>query len=161
MTPLSIIGLFCEDIRFEKGDVTTLVGLLSDNINTSTAEDSSEKEGGKGIEQNKFLTKLCIFARANFEINDPIEEFQLRLVLPNEDVISIGGATPQMIEDAKRQATEKGNLLAGIVMRTVMHPFPLPKFGILRLEAVIGSETRLVGHLNVRGQVEVKAPSAS
>ena len=161
MTPLSIIGVFCEDIRVETGDTLTLVGLLPDNIHTAPLEASSDQAEEASAGQRRLLGKLCIYVRANFEPQDPVEKIDLRLTLPNDEVVEIGSASSDMIEKAKRDAEEKGNALAGIMTRCMLQPFQLPKAGILKLEAIIGSEVRIIGHLNFKLEEKAGLPNPS
>lgn len=157
MTPLSIIGTFCEDIRVETGDIITLIGLLPDNINTQPA---LAEKGEVAIDNSRLLTKLCVYTRANFDPDDPINEINLKLVFPDEKEVPLGGASPDIIKVAKEQAKERGNLLAGVVMRGVMYPFRM-QTGILRLEAIIGSEVRLISHLNFKADENSRSSNAS
>ena len=148
MNPLSIIGLFCEDIREEKGDVLTLVGLMPDNVNVEAVQREGKRAENMPFSVNRVLSKLCVYARANFDPHDPIQEIGLNLVLPNGQKISIGGAVPEFVERAKVEAKEKNSPLAGVIMRAVLVGFVLPEAGILRLEASIGAEMRLLAVLN-------------
>ena len=161
MVPLSIIGVFCEDIRVETGDILTLVGLMPDNINVAPLDSDPNQKGGVAIDQRKFLTKLYIYTRAIFDPDDPIEEIELRLVLPDEKEVSLGGASPDVIEKAKQQAKENEGPLAGVVMRSLIQPFQLPGPGILRLESIIGSEVRLISFLNFKMLENANSSNAS
>jgi len=158
MTPLSIIGVFCEDIRIEMGDIITLIGLLPDNIDI---QPTHTEKGGVATNDSKFLPKLCVYARANFDPDDPVNEINLRLILPDEKEVPFGGASPDVIKLAKQQAKERGNPLAGVMMRGVMSPFQMSGGGILRLEAIIGSEVRLISHLNFKVYEKTSSSSAS
>jgi hypothetical protein len=149
MNKLSIIGLFCEDIREEVGEQFTLIGLMSDNVNVRSVQiDASGSGAASFSEVNKTLAKVCIFSRANFDPADPLDEIQLRLVLPDGQALELGGATPDDIKKAKSDAIAKGNPLAGIVMRAVVQGLMITGGGVIRLEAVMGSETRLLAFMN-------------
>jgi hypothetical protein len=146
--PLSIVGLFCEDIREETGNVFTLIGLMPDNIIVEGPPVPGER---RSISTSRgFLSKLCVFVRANFDPDDAIGEIKLSVVLPDEQELSIGGATIEVIERAKREAKDNGSPLAGLIMRAVLGAFKLPKAGLVRLEATIGPERRLLAALNFK-----------
>lgn len=150
MNPLSIIGLFCEDIRVESGDVLTLVGLIPDNINMQRLPTPEKGKGPIALGEGKVISNLCVYARANFEPNDPVNEITLNLVFPDERRMPLGGASADVIQRSKLQAKEKGNPLAGVIMRAQMQGFSLPGPGMVRLEAVIDSEVRLLAALNFK-----------
>jgi hypothetical protein len=144
---MSIVGVFCEDIREEKNDVLTLVGLFPDNINYRI-EKTSKQGGAADAHQSVWGGRICVYVRANFDPNDPVQEIKLKLILPDNEEIEIGGASPEVISRAKRQAQQKGGPLAGIISRAQLHGLPFRKPGLLRLEATIGAEQRLLAFLN-------------
>ncbi|MDA1001512.1 MAG: hypothetical protein O2807_13475 [bacterium] len=147
MIPMSIIGMFCEDIREEKNDIITLVGLMPDNVRYRV-EVSDKKAQKLSADQNIWNARICIYSRANFDTDDPIEKIELRLILPNDDELEIGGASADVIQQAKEQAKERGGPLAGVVMRAMLQGFRLSEPGILRLEAIMGTDRRLLAFLN-------------
>jgi hypothetical protein len=144
MIPMSIIGMFCEDIRVEKNDVLTLVGLFPDNIRYERAE-----KRDKSVSSDTFWQgRVCIYVRANFDPDDPVDEIKLKVTLPNDEVIEIGGASSEVIEKSKEQARQQGGPLAGVIARAYLQNIPIRKPGLLRLEATIGAEQRLLAFLN-------------
>lgn len=149
MTPLSIIGLFCEDIREESGEVLTLVGLLPDNINARKPQNISGGAINAPFSQSKFLNKLCVYVRANFDPDDPIRAIKLAIVFPDGQEVSLGETPPETMVKAKADAKAKSLPLAGIIMRAAMGGFKLQKDGgLIRLEATIDEEKRLLAALN-------------
>jgi hypothetical protein len=146
MSQLSIIGLFCEDIREEKGDSLSLIGLMPDNINLEI----SDAQANAPSSENRILSKVCIFARANFPPDESVRAIELNLLLPNDVEIPVGGAAADVIETAKTQARDMGAPLAGVVMRVVLAGFRLPKPGIVQLKAKIDGKERILSMLNFK-----------
>lgn len=148
MEPLSILGLFCEDIREEAGEQFTLIGLMPDNVqfNAVGAQKGTPVDSAG---QNKLLTQLCMFVRANFDPKDPIKEIKLRLAFPNGQIAELGGAGPDLIAQVKATAISKGNLLAGVILRAVLGGFRPGTGGALRLEADTGAGPKLLASLNM------------
>jgi hypothetical protein len=138
------MGVFCEDIREEAQGSFTLVGLMPDNVGVEVVGDGNSPP----TKTHAYLGKLCIFARANFDPNDKIKDIQLNLIHPNGTEIPVGGADATVLETAKKNALEKGNPLAGVIMRAVLGGFRLTGYGLLRLEAVVDSETVVLAALN-------------
>ena len=143
MEKLSIIGVFCEDIREEVGGTTTLIGLLSDTVNVNAAT-----RGAAEKTESKFLGKLCVFVRANFDPDNPIR-IKTYLVFPDGQELEVGSAEGDIIGKAQSDAKNKGNPLAGIVLKAILGGFSLSSDGgVVRLEADINGERRLLGAIN-------------
>jgi hypothetical protein len=120
---------------------------MSDNINVNPVELRGDKANA-ALDQSKMLSKICVFVRANFDPDDPIKELKMRLVFPDGQIADLGGALPDAIAKAKSEAKDKGNPLAGIIMRAVLVGVRLNKSGLMRLEADVDSETRLLATMN-------------
>jgi len=158
MSRLSISGIFCEDIREEKGGVLTLVGLMPDNVNMTVADDKSS-DSDAALE-SKMLSKLCVFVRANFPPDEQLKTIELSIVMPNSVEIPVGGAKEDVVEVARSQARDMGLPLAGVVMRAVLGGFKLPKPGILSLKATVDGRELLLAMINFRIVGETTSPTA-
>ena len=142
MPAISVMGFFCEDIREEKNDIITLVGLMPDNAE-GVAQGAPAKPGATAI-----LPKVCMYMRINFEPQTPITNASMHLILPNGRQ-KLGEVDTDFIENARRQAIARGNPLVGIVFRATAAALPLSS-GVLRLEADIDGEIYLAAALNVK-----------
>jgi hypothetical protein len=153
-TPLSILGLFCEDIREESGEILTLVGLMPDTVNVEVMP-----EGGKisAAKKNRFLNNLCVFVRANFDPNDSVEVIALTLAFPDDSEIQLGDVPSETIKKAKMDALERGLPLSGVIFRGVLAGFRIKKSGVVRLIADIGGEKRTLAMLNF----QLKQPTSA
>lgn len=162
MTPLSIIGLFCEDIREESGGTITLIGLLPDNIHAERPAESGTKEAKAPTVQDKFLNKLCIYVRANFDVDDPVEDIELSLLFPDGQPLPLSqeGVQRKAIAAAKKQAKESGLPLAGIYIRAVLAGFKMQKGGgAIQLLATVDGVPRLIAALNFKIDEEITSSS--
>jgi hypothetical protein len=146
MPPFNVMALFCEDIREEKGDIVTLVGILPDFVKVEEASPSGVTEG----QSAKFLSKLCIYLRINFDPTVDLGTPQVGLTMPNGERIMLGSIGADVVEKAKSQAKEQGNLLAGVISRVVLAGFRPPK-GVVKVEVEISGETTLAGVVNFVG----------
>lgn len=140
MLPTTAMALFCEDIREEKGEVVTLVGVLPDTLNLETGEGATIEPG------QKFLAKLCLYVRINFDPDFPLKPPHIRLVLPKEEILSVGEIGADVVEKAKSDAKARGHLLAGVISRAVLIGFRPPD-GTAKVEVEINGETYLAGAL--------------
>jgi hypothetical protein len=144
-TGINVLGLFCEDIREEKNDVLTLIGLLPDNINLAAPPSSSPPE-----KATKVLPKICVYLRINFGCEYKFESAIIRLGMPKGPPIQLGTIDAAIIEKARTQAIESESPLAGVLFRVEMGGLRMPDAGIIRLEAEIDGETHLAAMLNIR-----------
>lgn len=138
---LNAMAIFCEDIREEKNDIITLIGLLPD-----TVELESPSQPAPDNSVAVLVNKLCVFVRINFDPDMELSVSGLRLVLPEGEIISMGQFDPDLITKAKTDSKAKGNPIAGIIFRAVMSGFR-PPIGPIRVEAEINSETHLLSAL--------------
>lgn len=159
MPNFSVMALFCEDIREEKGDVVSLVGVMPDNVELvqSDGTPGSVIEG----EAPRIMAKLCVYFRINFDPSFDIGTPDLHLIMPDGDVLPVGKISEDIVRKARAQAKEKNNVLAGVISRVVMAGFKPPKMGPMKLEAVINGESYIAGALSFRLKEEKAAPASS
>jgi hypothetical protein len=139
------VGLRGTLIREEKGDIFTLIGLLPDNVDLA-----DPPNGPPTPDAARVLTRLALYIRINFDPEADIGVPQIRLLLPNAQVIEIGSLDGQIIETARSQAKERGNVLAGLVTRVSLAGFKPPVDGIVKVEIEMKDETYLAGTLTFK-----------
>jgi hypothetical protein len=142
--PISVVCLFCEDIRQEQNGVNTLVGVLPDNM---------EFEGLPAM-----LPKLGVYVRINIDPAEDPGAVTLVLSVPGlADQIPITTVEPRLIERVRKDALARGAPIAGIISRVVFSPFKVLQEGRIRALASIRGEPMTCGSLNI----VLKAPSSS
>lgn len=134
MYPTTVMALFCEDIREEKGDVVTLVGILPDNV---AVEDPSP-----GSEGRKSLSKLCIYIRISFDPETEIGTPLLWLIMPDGTRIQMGQIESALGEKSRSESRTRGNILAGVIARITAGGFQ-PQHGSHKVEVEILGKTYL------------------
>lgn len=147
MQPFTAVAIFCEDIREEKNDIITLIGLVPDTVEVEALSGGGQPAGG---ETRKFLSnKLCIYVRINFNPDDDLTVSEIRLVMPDDTSIKMAEIEHELIDKAKSDAKTKGNVLAGIISRAALQGFSPPN-GAIRVEADINGQTYLIGALTFK-----------
>lgn len=142
MFETNVLGLFCEDVREEKGGSVTLVGLMPDNINLDVI-------GEAPPDAARTMPKVCIYARVNFDVDQPVKNVDLHLIFTDTVSIPIGKIDGNVIDLAVKQAKEKDLPFAGVTMRAAINALNVPKPGIVRLEALVDGKTTLLAIMNV------------
>lgn len=118
--------IVCDDVREEKSNKLTLVGVYSDNI--TIAGDAPQPWPA-------LLPKLGLFIRLTAPADFVPERYTLRVLRNAESVATVSGDFVRMGDPSKP-----------ITLIVVGSPFPLPGPGVLRFELVLhrGTESRPV-----------------
>ena len=136
MQPVSVICLFCEDIRQEQNGINTLVGILPDNMAFTKLP--------------AILPKLGIYVRINIDPFVDPDTMTLSLSVPGiDDHIPIAEIEPSLLEKTRKDAQATGSPIAGIISRVVFSPFNIPQEGRIRALATIRGEPVTCGSLNI------------
>jgi hypothetical protein len=115
MQPISIIGLFCEDIRQEKSEQATLIGILPDNLAMPQVPN--------------VLPKLGVYIRVHFDPKTSPSPMSIKLRVPDGPDIPLGEITDELITQSKTETKANGTPVAGLVSMAVVTPFPIKTFG--------------------------------
>jgi hypothetical protein len=146
MQPISVICLFCEDIRQEHNDVITVVGILPDNMNI--------------IAVPAVLPKLGIYVRINIPPADDPGPISLAVSMPGvETDIPVGNIDQSLIEKVRKDAEAVGSPIAGVVSRIMFSPFEIRAPGRIKLLANIRGEPVVCGSLNIVLTAPTPTPS--
>lgn len=140
----SVMAVFCEDIREEKAETVSLIGVLPDHMIINKPD---EVGGVRPGSPPRMLTKIGVYGRINFDPNFDLPPPRMALTMPDGQVLNFPPMTEELVSKAKREAKEKGNPLAGLVIHGVIPALPAA-LGILKLEISVGEETYLAGAIN-------------
>lgn len=159
MSRISIVALFCQDIREEKDNVVSLIGILPDNLLTPKIAADAQ---GFVRSSLRVLSSLHIYLRINFDPDFDLPEAQMRIVLPTDEIVEVGKISSDVIAQSRSQAKEAGLPMAGVLSRLGIGGFAMPKPGLLKFEVVLGDEVHLAGALNFKlVEEDVTSPTAS
>lgn len=117
---LNIVGFFCEDIREEKTGQITLIGILPDNISVPPIP-ANAPDGARAR-----MPKLAVYIRIHISPDENVRSMATKLVLSGGDEISLGEIDAAVIAQAKKEATDAGLPVAGIVHHAIMQGFAIP-----------------------------------
>lgn len=160
MNGINVIALFCEDIREERDQVLSVIGILPDNINIEPSVSATPSQGVVVVDSApRHLSKICVYVRINFDPDYEMPDIQMRLVFPDGVNIPVGAIGREVISKAKSQAKERGHPLAGVIGRLVMNKFDFSKSGVVKFEALIGEDTHIGGAITIRRR-DSSVPSA-
>jgi hypothetical protein len=124
-----VVGFFCEDIRVEKTEQDTIIGVLPDNMAAQVFP--------------SVTPRLGVYLRVHIDPRKPPRTIVAKFHTPWGETFDIGAADRGLINSAVDQATERGLPLAGIVMKAMMVPFLMKGPGLAMATVSIddGKET--------------------
>ncbi len=139
MTQLpSAIGIFCDDLREEKTEQETIVGVFPDNIMFPSVP------GG--------FSKLALYVRITFPSDANPGEIEVRMVMPDGNEFR-SNVDPALVEKTRIDSQEQGNPISTIISRLVFGGFMVTKLGRIIVHARIGSREMIIATLNLTSQV--------
>jgi hypothetical protein len=116
------IGLFCDDIREERSEQDTIIGIMPDNMTIGKFP--------------SLLPKLGIYIRVHIDPQSPPSRIAAKLKTP-WDENEIGGADHALIQEAAKQSIQRGLPISGIVLKAVVSPFRMQSPGLVSLTVSI------------------------
>jgi len=129
------LAIFCEDIREEKTGQDTLIGIMADNIAVPATP--------------VMLARLAIYTRIYF--NSSAEPVPINAVvqMPSGEKHELGMADTALVREALNTAKSNRAPLAGVVLKGIFSPLPLPSLGAINAIVRVGAREHVVGTLNV------------
>jgi hypothetical protein len=134
---VSVVGLFCEDIREEKFGSDILIGIMPDNLVVPAVPSA--------------LPKLGFYVRANIPVNTAIKSISVKVKLIDGNEMELGRFDESMIEKDREGAIKKGAPILGLIFRAMVAPAHIPKYGRILILAKIDDDEFVCGSLNVQG----------
>lgn len=144
MLPLSAIALFCSDVRAEKTNTDTLVGVFPENVDLPRVPLA--------------LPKVSLYVRLHLDPAAHHKPMKMRLINADSSEMSLGEIDTALIDDALNKARLEDRPYAGIIFRAEIQMFPVNQFGRISVVLSVGSEDYVCGTLMVK---QSASPSAS
>ena len=102
----SAIGIFCEDIRQEKSEQDTLIGILPDNVNVPSIPG--------------MFPKLGLVVRMHFDVSSSARQFFVILRQSGQPDLRVGDPDDQLIQQAvERVMQERTSLVIAHRLSTI------------------------------------------
>ncbi len=132
---VTVIGLFCEDIREEKAGTNTIVGIMPDNLHVTKIP---------GV-----LHKLALYVRINIDPTAQPVPISITLKMPDGSVMPLGEITSEFVSKACIEAQQSGAPVAGILSRVVFGTLPIQMPGRIVATAKVGADELFCATLNI------------
>ncbi len=143
---MQVVGVFCEDIREEKSGQSTLIGILSDNINVTPPPPRTVGRAAAGL-----IPKMGLYVRINLNPDeDGPGAMTLKLLFSDGRELVLGVISEEVIAQSKAEAKSKSLPIAGILSSAVVAPFPAPNPPTLITAVLDTKNSRVIcGILNI------------
>jgi hypothetical protein len=139
------MSLFCEDIRTEKSEQHTLVGVMKDSLSVPSLEGS--------------LTRLSIYTRFNADADFTVDKLSISFKDSAGTTVVENTISKDLMDDARKKANERNSPSYGIISIFQVAMFPLSKEGVYPVVCTVDGNDSISGYLNV--QVNPESSSIS
>lgn len=132
---ISIVALFCEDIREEKAGTDSIIGVLPDNMAVPSLPGA--------------MAKLGAYIRIQLPLQNPPNEILGFLKTPWNQTVPLGKVDRALIDLSIKQAKATNLPLAGLLLKGVVGPLNIPMAGLMTIVVVIDGVEQVAAMLNV------------
>lgn len=136
MNDISIVALFCSDVRQERGGTETIVGVFPDNVDVPSIPSG--------------FTQLCVYVRMHVRPSFCPTKIITRLVLPDGSELDRSEMEMGLFERSREKAVAGKSAYFGLIARFVMAPMPITQEGRLQAIVSVDGKDHIAGALNFR-----------
>ena len=146
MRAFNAVGIFCDDVREDKGG-HTIIGTLPDNMIVNTVPGT--------------LPKLAIYIRIHLDPTAEIRAVSSKLRFPDNSEVPLSSFEAPQIKKLQADAREKGTPYVGIISMAVAALFQIPAAGRILAIAEINGEEIICAALNIEEQPTSSATASA
>ena len=132
MDDISVVALFCSDVREEKGNTVTIVGVLPDNLNVPKLPGA--------------LPKLCVYVRIHMGVDVDPGTMYTRLVMDGKELGRID-MQKTVVDAARAKSKDSGKAYAGLISTFVMSTLAIVKPGLMEALVMVRGKEIVAGSL--------------
>lgn len=127
MNDISVVAVFCSDVRTEKGGTETIVGVYPDRVNLPQIPGA--------------FAQMAIYVRMHLRTTYRPVEITTRIVLPDGSELERSSMAQSLMEQTRQKAIERGAPLMGLIAKFQVAPLRITQEGrILAIVSVDGED---------------------
>lgn len=138
MNDISMVAMFCADVRQEKGGTETIVGVFPDSVSLPNIPGA--------------FSQMYVYVRMHMRPAFQPQSIITRLVLPDGNELDRTAMDADLMETARQKALANGSPYLGLVAKFVMAPMKVTQEGRLQAIVAVDGEDYVAGVLNFRMQ---------
>ena len=136
MNNISVVALFCSDVRQEKGGTETIVGVFPDTVNVPTIPGA--------------FAQMHIYVRMHMLPSFKPRQIITRIVQPDGSEFDRSEMDQVLVERTREKAIEKDSPYMGLIAKFTMVPMHIAHEGRLQVIVSVDDEDHVAGALNLR-----------
>ena len=133
---ISVVALFCSDVRQEKGGTETIVGVFPDNVNVPTIPGA--------------FAQMHIYVRMHVLPSFKPRQIITRIVLPDGSELDRSEMDQGLVERTREKAFANNSPYMGLVAKFTMVPMHIAQEGRLQVIVSVDDQDHVAGALNLR-----------
>ena len=106
--PYSAIGWFCDDVREEKGNKETIIGIYSDAVTVASFPGA--------------FKRIVVYVRIHADVNEEVNALKLLLRVPGLDEEEVADFSLEGLREAQERARGRGIPYVAFVTQVTIEP---------------------------------------
>src|SRR5437868_4830596 len=132
----SAVGWFCDDVREEKSNRETIIGIYADSVSVSSFPGA--------------FKRMVIYVRIHADIDQEINQLRLFLRVPGVDEDELANFDLHGLEAGRERARQRNMPFVDMVTQVTVEPLTVPSEGLVEATLQVNEERTLVAALLVR-----------
>jgi hypothetical protein len=134
--PYNAVGWFCDDVREERGNKETIVGVYSDTVSVPSFP------GG--------FKRMVIYVRVHADVDQEINELRLFLRVPGVDEAEIANFDLEELEEGRKAAKRRKMPYIDLITQVTVEPLKVPSEGLVEATLELNDKRTVVAAMLVR-----------
>jgi hypothetical protein len=136
MNDISVIAIFCSDIRQEKGGTETIVGVFPDTVNLPTIPGA--------------FSQMHIYVRMHVRPSYLVSAIITRIVLPDGSELEQSEMNPDLITRTRAKYEAANAPYMGFIVKFGIAPFQVVQEGPLKVIVRVDGVDHIAGQVTFR-----------
>jgi len=145
--PHQAIGWFCDDVRQERGNKETFVGVYGDRVTVTTFPGA--------------FKRMTIVARIHLDVEVAVNEIKLFLRTPDGEEGEIANFPLEGMEDGRRATIERGMPYILVSAQATIEPLMISTPGLVQAFLEINGQRQILSSLVVRQRQQPNSSTAA
>jgi hypothetical protein len=134
--PYSAVGWFCDDVREERGNKETVVGIYSDTVSVSNFPGA--------------FKRITVYVRIHADVDQEINALKILLSVPGVDEDEIADFSLDGLREGKERAKRRGLPFVTMITQATIEPLRVPSEGLIQATLQFNDHRTVVAAMFVR-----------
>jgi hypothetical protein len=134
--PYSVVGWFCDDVREEKGNKETIIGIYSDAVTVASFPGA--------------FKRIVVYVRIHADVDQEINALKLLLSVPGLEEDEISDFSLKGLKEGQERARRLGLPFLALVTQVTIEPLKVQSEGLIQVTLQLNDQRTLVAAMLVR-----------